>query len=831
MWVALVHFPSTSVSPTMNELPPIELEISDSGNSAVIAIRGRLAGDVQDTVRQRLESIARQHRVITFDLRGMTGFSAVGVRRLLNLCRYLRSRGAVLAAEGVAPEVRALVDAAGFTDLLRSSTINLPTPKQPKRRQVDVYPTHSYEGYALRIGSPIPLGASQSFGGTNFSLFSKHATSVSLVLFPPGESTPLVEIPFPPEFRVGDIYTMLVFDLDPESFSYGFRVDGEFEPARGLWFDRSKILLDPYARCIVTQPASASAASNGAPAVQYLGTLFPEDFDWEGDQPLNLPFEDLIIYEAHVRGFTKSETAKVTFPGTFAGLRDRIPWLVELGVNCLELLPVFQFLESDCIRTNPLTGELLKNYWGYNTIGFFAPHAGFAATSVMGTQADEFKALVKELHRNGIEVMLDVVFNHTAEGNQFGPTISFRGIDNKTYYMLTPTGEYLNFSGCGNTVNCNHPVVREFVLTCLRYWVSEYHVDGFRFDLASILGRAADGTPLANPPLLESLAMDPVLSKTKLIAEAWDAGGMYQVGTFPAYGRWAEWNGKYRDSVRKTLKGDMGQMAEFRLRLIGSPDIYPTRGPTASVNFITCHDGFTLADLVSYNQKHNEANGENNNDGSNDNLAWNCGVEGNTSDPKIVALRMQQMKNALTILFLSHGVPLLLMGDEIGRTQGGNNNAYCQDNPISWMDWTLADSNAELLNYCQRMIAFRGEHRILRQRVPVGPSSGTNSGLTVTWHGTRVAEPDVAYHSRVLAMTLQSNDPSDPDTIYAAFNFYWESLVFELPEPPIGQQWHQFANTGNTAPDDICSPVTEMKLVDSSTVTLGPRAIVILVAE
>ncbi len=446
----------------------------------------------------------------------------------------------------------------------------------------------------------------------------------------------------------------------------------------------------------------------------------------------------------HVRSFTKHESSGVRFPGVFAGIREKIPYLKELGVNCIELLPIYEFDEFEHSREDPKTGrQLVGNYWGYSTLGFFAPKAGYAATGKLGMQVDEFKALVKELHRNGIEVFLDVVFNHTAEGNEHGPYISLKGIDNKTYYMLTPEGYYFNFSGTGNTLNCNNPVVRNMVLDCLRYWASEYHIDGFRFDLASILGRDPWGAPLSNPPLLESLAFDPVLAKCKLIAEAWDAGGLYQVGSFPAYGRWAEWNGKYRDSIRKFLKGDIGVVGEMAQRLQASPDLYATRGATASINFITAHDGFTLNDLVSYNEKHNEANGEDNRDGTNDNDSWNCGWEGPTDDPGINALRMRQMKNAMTMLLISQGVPMILMGDEMGRTQFGNNNTYCHDNELNWQDWALLEQNAELFRYVKTMLAFRHAHHALRNRWHLTGTDTVGSGYAdITWHGTQAWNAD-----------------------------------------------------------------------------------------
>jgi glycogen operon protein len=633
----------------------------------------------------------------------------------------------------------------------------------------------------------------------------------------------LAEIPLPPAFRVGNVFAMTVFDLDVDNLEYGYRMEGPFDPQAGHRFDPAMVLLDPMARTVCGRGVWGVRPETLG-QYPYRARITPEDFDWEGDTPLHLPFEDLLIYEMHVRGFTRSPTSGVKHPGTFAGLREKIPYLKELGVNCVELLPIFEFDETENGRTNPVTGEQLCNYWGYNTVAFCAPNAAYAATGQYGFQADECKSLIKELHRNGIEVILDVVFNHTAEGNEQGPSISFRGLDNKTYYMLTPDGFYYNFSGCGNTFNCNNPVVRGFVVECLRHWVSEYHIDGFRFDLASILGRAPNGAPLSNPPLLESLAGDPILGRTKLIAEAWDAGGLYQVGCFPAYGRWAEWNGKFRDCIRKFLKGDEGQVAELAARLVGSPDLYQGRGAMASINFVTCHDGFTLADLVAHNEKHNLDNGEGNCDGANDNNSWNCGAEGSTSDPKIIALRRQQIKNALAILFVSQGVPMLLMGDECGQTQQGNNNTYCQDNALAWLDWDLVNSNADLLRFCRLAIQFRKAHPTVRNAQHPGPGAPE-----INWHGTLAWRPDWSPGSRVLAFHRIATSSDGMDVIYVAMNMHWEALEFELPSPPAhGRNWYVVANTAMPSPDDIAEPGRELPLSDQSKMCVGGRSIIIL---
>jgi glycogen operon protein len=597
-------------------------------------------------------------------------------------------------------------------------------------------------------------------------------------------------------------------------------------------------LLDPYAKSIGGRKVWGTPLPDNE-IYSYRAQIGGSDFNWEGDRPLEIPEEDLIIYEMHVRGFTRhrSSGVKPEHLGTFAGLQEKIPYLKELGVNCVELMPIFEFDEMDNPRHNPITGERLFNYWGYNTVGFYAPKAGYAASGKDGKQQNELKTLIKELHRNGIEVILDVVFNHTAEGNEAGPTISFRGLDNKTYYMLTPEGYYYNFSGCGNTLNCNHPVVRVFVLDCLRYWASEYHIDGFRFDLASILGRDPQGVPLANPPLLENLAFDPILAKCKLIAEAWDAGGLYQVGSFPDYDRWGEWNGKYRDAIRKFLKGD-GLVTEVAQRLQGSPDMYAKANRTvdSSVNFITAHDGFTLMDWVSYNDKHNEDNGEDNRDGANDNESWNCGVEGKTNDPAVLALRWRQMRNAIAILMFSQGIPMLLMGDEMGRSQSGNNNTYCHDSEINWLDWTLLQTNADFFRFVQHCIAFRKAHPILRNREYFRNQDYMGSGYAdITWHGVKSWNADWSDYCRTLAFMLCGKHAKGgtfkDDFIYVAMNVHWKAHKFELPRLPVGMKWHLVLNTYLKPPEDIWELGKEPALEDQFQVKVGDRSVVILVGR
>jgi glycogen operon protein len=800
------------------------IHIQNEGPDTTIEFRGKLDGSLSSQQREQLFASAKPGCRLLFDFSGLREISSAGLRMLLLYCRHVWAIGGAVSLNGVSQELRDIAEAAGFAWLLRQGSAPVKKPVAPisQRMGIDAYPTHHYAGFALRPGFPIPFGATLAGRGINFSIFSRHATACTLVLFEPDNQEPFAEMPFPAEFRVGDVFAMIVFDLDYENLEYGFRMDGPFAPQQGHRFEVSRVLLDPMARSISGREVWGAEPDSSHQHYPYRSRIVPEDFDWESIQPPGLPFEELVIYEMHVRGFTRDSSSGVKYPGTFAGLKEKIPHLKELGVNGVELLPVFEFDEQDS-RVNPSTGERLWNYWGYSTIGFYAPKAGFAATGRVGMQADELKSLIKELHRNKIEVILDVVFNHTAEGNEAGPTLSFRGLDNRAYYMLTPDGQYYNFSGCGNTMNCNHPVVRGFVIECLRYWVAEYHIDGFRFDLASILGRDQSGAPLANPPLLEALAADPVLGRTKLIAEAWDAGGLYQVGSFPAYERWAEWNGRFRDCSRRFLKGDDGQVREMANRLAGSPDMYHDRGASASINFVTCHDGFTLADLMSYNHKHNEANGEDNRDGANDNHSWNCGSEGPTEDAAINALRRQQIKNALAMLLLSRGVPMLLMGDECGRTQQGNNNAYCHDGPLTWFDWNLLKTNADLFRFCRLMIRFRQQHP--------WPAGTTDDSLELSWHGTRPWHPDWSPSSRVLAFMRRSLGGNDRgDVVYAAMNMYWEPLEFELPAPPDGRRWLMFANTCMPTPEDIWESGQEPVLSDQKKILAAGRSIIVLVA-
>jgi glycogen operon protein len=669
-------------------------------------------------------------------------------------------------------------------------------------------------------GAPRPYGASLFRGGVNFAIFSKHATHAWLVFFDSidGSST---EIALDPdENRTGHVWHVLVRGVDPGiGYCWRFDRDPNENPAIHR-FDPHIQLLDPYATAI-------SGGEEWGPRHGLYRTrrcVVPSrEFDWEHDKPLNVPLADSVIYEMHVRGFTRHDSSEVAHPGTFRGVIEKIPYLQALGITAVELLPVHEFEEGDTDPFNPLMGVSLVNLWGYQTLNFFSPNGSFAADPRRGGQVIEFKEMVKALHKAGIEVILDVVFNHTGEGNENGFTRSFRGIDNSVYYIIDPeTGAYMNYSGCGNTMNCNHPVVRRMIVDCLHYWVTEMHVDGFRFDLASILGRGQDGTPLPNPPLLEELANDPILANAKLIAEAWDAAGLYQVGTFPSWGRWAEWNGRFRDDVRRFVRGDAGMVSALATRLTGSADLYGTsaREPYHSINFVTAHDGFTLRDLVSYNEKHNLANGEDNRDGSNNNNSWNHGVEGDTDDPAINALRLRQQKNFATILLLSHGVPMILSGDEMNRTQRGNNNAYCQDNEIGWINWKDAERNAGLVRFFRNLIRFRLGNPLLRRRTFLDHANGL-----IRWHGVKRDQPDWGFFSRTLGMQLSE----DGAHMYVMFNAFWEDLPFELPHLGLAK-WSRFLDTSLASPEDIAEPDGSFPIATQDCYVVRARSVVALVA-
>jgi isoamylase len=681
----------------------------------------------------------------------------------------------------------------------------------------------------VRRGHPLPYGAGARRDGVNFSVFSRHATAVTLVLFLPEEKEPALELPLDPRYnKTGDVWHVFVEGIDP-GVEYGFRAECEPNPDPAfLRFDRSKVLIDPCGRAVAGLEIWGEVAAAKGRLERMRSRVEDEEFDWGHEHPLNVPLADSVIYELHVRGFTRHPSSGAEHPGTFRGLVAKIPYLSELGVTAVELMPVAEFEEGDNTRRNPRTGEPLRNFWGYQPVSFFAPKASYAADGAPGESVREFKAMVKALHEAGIEVILDIVFNHTGEGDERGATFCWRGLDNPTYYMLEPkTGKYLNYSGCGNTLNCNHPVVRFQILAALRYWVTEMHVDGFRFDLASILGRGQRGEVLPNPPLLEAIAADPVMAHVKLIAEAWDAAGLYQVGSFPSWGRWAEWNGRFRDEVRRFVKSDPGLVRLLATRLAGSPDLYrgTSRAPWHSINFVTSHDGFTLRDLVSYDHKHNEENGEGGADGSPDNLSWNCGEEGESGSLEVRALRQRQQRNFLGLLFLSQGVPMLLAGDEVSRTQRGNNNAYCQDNEISWLDWSLRETNAALFRFTQRLIRFRKAHPSLRRRT----FFEDDQRKSVAWHGPKLGQPDWSEESRTVGMQLTGADGDEP--IYVFANAHWEPRTLELPRLGAGRAWRRFVDTSKAPGEDALEPGREAPLPPGRTYAAGPRSLVVLVGR
>lgn len=683
-------------------------------------------------------------------------------------------------------------------------------------------PIDTVNGFQIRPGFFREFGAVAIPGGVNFTIHTHGATSCELLLFHRKAEEPYAVIPFPESYRIGFCYSMIVFDLDIEEFEYAYRLDGPYDEKKGLRFDKNKILLDPYARAVTGQSqwGHVNNAQHG-----YRARVVQSNFDWGDQRHHSIPMEDLIIYELHVRGFTMDESSGVKHHGTFEGLREKIPYLKELGVNAVELMPIFEFDEMRDVRL--IDENELIDFWGYNPVSFFAPNTSYCSSMEYNREGLELKTLIKDLHDNGIEVILDVVFNHTAEGNEFGPCFSFKGFDNNIYYMLTPDGHYYNFSGCGNTLNCNHPVVRDMILECLRYWVIEYRVDGFRFDLASILGRNDDGTPLSQPPLLRSLAFDSILGNVKLIAEAWDAGGLYQVGSFPSWKRWAEWNGRYRDDMRRFLKGDDFLAQTAAARITGSPDLYDPayRGGNASINFLTCHDGFTLYDLYSYNQKHNEANGWGNTDGADDNNSWNCGVEGETDDPAILALRKRLMKNACAILLCSRGTPMFLSGDEFADTRYGNNNPYCQDNLISWLDWSLLKKNKDLFDFFQYMIRFRKDHPVIRKDLE--PSYLGVPAMST--HGLTPDETNFSGDSHVVCVRFAGYNETTQkeDLVYLAVNSGWFPVTLTLPELPEHYKWKVAVNTG----DPKCQffHKNSMPTVESK-IFLGERSVIILIA-
>lgn len=688
-------------------------------------------------------------------------------------------------------------------------------------------PLDVVEGFKIRPGFFRMYGACVASNGVSFTINSHGATRCTLLLFKPQAPKPYARIPFPDSYRIGDTYSMLVYDIKPDEFEYAFSFDGPYEPAKGLLFNEENVLLDPYSRAVTGQRKWGEKPEGGKD-FEYRARVVKSSFDWGNIKQLEQPFEDLVIYETHVRGYTKDKSSGVSAPGTFAGLKDKIPYLKDLGINAVELMPIFEFDEMESARV--VDGVQLYNYWGYNTVSFFAPNTSYAFNEEHNHEGDELKSLIKALKENGIEVILDVVFNHTAEGNEMGPCFSFKGIDNNVYYMLTPDAHYYNFSGCGNVMNCNHPVVRNFIIDCLRHWAIEYRVDGFRFDLASILGRDQNGAPMANPPILESLAFDPVLGKMKLIAEAWDAGGLYQVGSFPSWNRWAEWNGRYRDDMRSFLKGDDGMAGNAITRITGSRDLYSpeSRGHKASVNFLTCHDGFTLYDLYSYNEKHNEKNGWNNTDGDNNGHSWNCGAEGETDDPNVNGLRRRLIKNAFAALLCSRGPVMFFAGDEFCNTQFGNNNAYCQDNIISWLDWSRLEEFKEIHDFVRHMIQFRKEHPILRKMTK--PSSCQFPEISV--HNGTPFNASTDYKTKLIGIMYagRNEEDTEDDIVFYCMNAYWEPLVMQLPVLPNGKHWHVDTNT-NAEYFDGEDFTEKTELLGVNTIRVPARTTIILVAE
>lgn len=649
-------------------------------------------------------------------------------------------------------------------------------------------------------GFPTPFGISFLPDGINFSIYVKEAERVSLCFFMENNlKSPLHEIELDPiQNKTGDVWHLLIKEL-PSSIVYGYRVVPRGSPPT------SHLLLDPYAKAVASPPQWNSRPND---PYRPLGKVIsPSSFDWQGDQFPHIPSHDLILYEMHVRGFTQHSSSNVQHPGTYLGIIEKIPYLKELGVNALELLPIHEFNEKEVLHNHPKTKKKLCNYFGYSTVNFFSLMNRYASQSIQDRALIEFKTMVRELHKNGIEVILDVVYNHTFEGNQRGPTLSFRGLDSHAYYMIDAQGNYLNFSGCGNTLQGNHPITRELILESLRYWVTEMHIDGFRFDLASILTRSGNGAPLPNPPIVEAISLDPVLAQTKLISEAWDAGGLYQVGGFYPGTRWSEWNGRYRDHVRRFIKETPGQKTVFATALCGSQDLYGWRGsPVCSVNFTTAHDGFSLADLVTYNQKHNEENGEQNRDGFDHNDSWNCGVEGHSSNKKIVYLRERQIRNFHLALMISQGIPMILMGDEYGHTRHGNNNTWCQDNELNWFLWDQLETKPGFHRFFRSLIHFRKNHPLLRREHFLGDKD-------ITWHGLNPSQPDWGNDNRFIAFTL--NDDLGPN-LFVAFNASHLSQTVHLPDPPANQAWHWVINTHNPPPDDFFDEDRRRPLSSSS---------------
>lgn len=682
---------------------------------------------------------------------------------------------------------------------------------------IHMTPMDEIEGFKVRPGLYELNGAMAIPGGVNFTVHSHGATSCELLLFHRMEEEPYAVLRFPEHYRIGDVYSMIVFDLNIKDFEYAYRLDGPYDKEKGFLFDKNNVLLDIYAKAVTGQSVWGTQNKGF-----YKARVVEDNFDWGKEPAPLIPMEDLIIYEMHVRGFTKHESSGVADPGTFSGIMEKIPYLKALGVNAVELMPVFEFDEMRDGRI--VDGKQVLDYWGYNTVSFFAPNTSYAAQREYNREGNELKTLIKALNENGIECFLDVVFNHTAEGNEYGSCFSFKGFDNNIYYMLTPEGYYYNFSGCGNTMNCNHPVVQQMILECLRYWTTAYHVNGFRFDLASILGRNQDGSPMHNPPLLRSLAFDPILGNVKLIAEAWDAGGLYQVGSFPAWKRWAEWNGKYRDDMRDYLKGDYGMADIAARRMTGSQDLYDPdiRGNNASVNFLNCHDGFTLWDMYSYSRKHNDANGWGNTDGSDDNRSWNCGAEGETDREEVLSLRRKLAKNAFTVLMMSRGTPMFLAGDEFLNTQYGNNNAYCQDNEISWLNWGDLEKNREHFDYVRHIIKLRREHDVVRK---------FSGKCSLGFPEVQVLSPDDRTKVLRVIYAGRNKDNTGDDIVCVAVNVFWEEQDCILPELPLPFGWQVNADTSGWYLENGVAGIEGNKMLEGHMIRMAPRSVLVLTVK
>jgi glycogen operon protein len=710
--------------------------------------------------------------------------------------------------------------------------IQTPTQSRPSTQFREIGGTASATHAASAADKSFPIGATVVEGGVNFCVFSRHATAMELLLFDrEDDQRPARTIPIDPTAnRTYHYWHTFVPGLKPGQL-YGYRATGPFDPANGMRFDPAKVLLDPYGLGVVVpkgytrETASSRGKDNTANAMKSV-VADPAAYDWEGDAAPRRPSARTIIYEMHVRGFTRHHNSGVPEKtrGTYAGLIEKIPYLQDLGITAVELLPVFQFDAQDCPAG-------VINYWGYQPVSFFAPHRAFSSRQDPVGPLDEFRDMVKALHRAGIEVILDVVFNHTSEGGHNGPTFCFRGLDNPAYYILDKDpSRYGDYSGCGNSLNANHPIVRRMIVDSLRYWVGQMHVDGFRFDLASILARDSSGNVLPNPPVLWDIETDPVLAGTKLIAEAWDAAGLYQVGTFVG-DSWKEWNGRFRDEARSFFRADHGSARRFADRLVGSPEIYghKQREPEQSINFVTCHDGFTLNDLVSYEQKHNHANGDDNRDGGNDNLSWNCGVEGPSDDPAIEALRNRQVKNFIAATLLSVGVPMLYMGDEVRRTQNGNNNDYCHDNEANWFDWTLVEKHADVRRFAKLLIERRVLRTIEHERLRLTLSQIIQNAKKA-WHGTRLGQPDWGDSSHTIALTVELRDAKL--LVHMIFNTYWEALDFELPKNGVGpgNPWRRWIDTGAASPHDI-TRTSDAQPVHGDTYHVEPRSVVVLFAD